>query len=48
MIESLKPNLKFYPDESMAHASRIEELLAEVEPEEGWDAPPGEDASLEP
>ncbi|HSM37398.1 MAG TPA: 30S ribosome-binding factor RbfA [Longimicrobiales bacterium] len=49
------PSLKFYPDESMARASRIEELLAEVEPEEGWDAdeeprdpPPAEDAALEP
>lgn len=30
------PELRFFPDETMDRAARIEELLAEVEPEEGW------------
>jgi ribosome-binding factor A len=53
------PSLKFFADESLERGSRIEELLAEVEPESGWDGlagegsgsgdtPPAEDASLEP
>jgi len=34
------PALRFLPDDTMDRAARIEELLAEVEPEEGWEADP--------
>jgi ribosome-binding factor A len=34
------PKLSFFADDTMAQAARIEELLADVEPEEGWDAAP--------
>ncbi len=34
------PDLRFFPDDSIARASRIEELLAGVEPAGGWDAVP--------
>lgn len=36
------PVLRFLPDETMDRAARIEELLAEVEPEEGWEEETGE------
>lgn len=36
------PELVFEEDESLDQALRIEELLTEVRPEEGWDAPAGE------
>jgi len=32
------PSLRFIPDDTIAQARRIEELLSEVEPEEGWQA----------
>lgn len=32
------PSLRFFSDESAARATRIEKLLSQVEPAEGWDA----------
>lgn len=32
------PSLRFFPDDSIAQGSRIEELLTQVEPAEGWEA----------
>jgi ribosome-binding factor A len=42
------PELRFEFDETLDHALRIEELLGEVRPEDGWEDPGDDGADPEP